>query len=109
MSKHMDLFSATGRVMLQRKKWEHDRCPRCEAPKEDSDHILLCPVPSVRQQWQLSLEAPDLKLEEYRTHPDICRPHTATLSFRGSGITQTVLNATYYQDQIGWKNFLLEG
>jgi hypothetical protein len=34
-------------------------------------------------------------------------PHTATLSFRGSGITQTVLDATSYQDQIGWKNFLL--
>jgi hypothetical protein len=116
MSKHMARFSATGRVMLQHKEWEHDRCPRCETLNKDSDHILLCPAPSAKQQWQLSLEALNLKLEEYCTHPDIRRvvmaklrawPHTATLSFQGSGITQTLLDATSYQDQIGWKNFLL--
>jgi hypothetical protein len=93
--------------MLRRKEWEHDCCPRCETPNKDSDHILLCPAPSARQQWQLSLEALDLKLEEYRTHPDIRRvvmaklrawPHTDTLSFSGSGITQTVLDAMSYQE-----------
>jgi hypothetical protein len=111
---HMARFFATGRVMLRR--WDHDRCPRCEANNENSDHILRCSAPSARQQWVESLDSLAVKLEEYRTHPDISRfimaklrawPHTDRLSFSGLGIDKIVLAAGSYQDQIGWSNLLL--
>jgi hypothetical protein len=116
LSKHMARFSATGRVMLRRKEWDHNRYPRCEGVIEDSDHILRCPAPSVRRQWLESLASLETKLEEYRTRSDICRvmlaklrawPHTASLSFSGLGLDVSVLDATRYQDHIGWGGFLL--
>jgi hypothetical protein len=100
LSKHMARFSATGRVMLRRKEWDHDCCPRCEGTKEDSYHILRCPARSARQQWLESLDSFETKLEEYRTYPDISLvilakfrawPHTAGLSFQGLGLNKTVL------------------
>jgi hypothetical protein len=116
LSKHMALFSATGHVMLRRKEWDHDRCPRCNTHNEDSDHILRCPATSARQQWTESLDSMAEKLEEYRTHPDIGRiimaklrawPHTEGLSFSGLGLSPTVLAACSFQDRIGWTNLLL--
>jgi hypothetical protein len=116
LSNHMAKFSATGRVMFRRKEWEHDRCPRCDAENEDSNHIFRCPAPSAHQQWKESLDSLEVKLEDLWTHPDISRiimaklrawPHSDGLSFRGLGLDKTVLAAGAYQDQIGWTNFLL--
>jgi hypothetical protein len=86
----------------------------CNNPNEDSDHINLCPVPPARAQWATSLDAFQIKLQEYHTQPDIERvlmaklrawPFTGTMSF-GADLSPTLSQALHSQDDIGWKNLL---
>jgi hypothetical protein len=114
LTKHLARFLATGRVMYLRKEWSHDHCPICNGSNEDSDHINLCPASPARAQWDLSLDAFQLKLQEYHTHPDIehilmakqhAWPHTVNMSF-GADLDPIIGQALLSQDTIGWTNLL---
>jgi hypothetical protein len=71
LAKHLAGFSATGRVMHRRKEWEHDLCPRCEAPNEDGFHVPACHHPSACLHFHQSVDTAMITLDYIGTHPDI--------------------------------------
>ena len=52
ISKAMAGSSPTGRVMMRRKKWVHDKCPRCDEEDEDTIHVMQCSDPSTKKCWK---------------------------------------------------------
>jgi hypothetical protein len=89
--------------MYRRKEWSHDHCPICDGSNEDSDHINLCPASPARAPWDLSLDAFQLKLQEYHTHPDIepilVNPHLAKPpGYERTPTNRTQLNQTQQKD-----------
>ena len=43
LTKHVGRYNPTGRQMLRRKYWSDSKCPRCDEPDEDSNHVVMCP------------------------------------------------------------------
>ncbi len=98
------------------KRWglrTQSKCPRCQCPIEDKDHIFKCQSESAQQQWMKAVEDLDRWLQAAKTHPQLrkdlieglqhwhdqtpsCRPHI-------EGTT-----AGQLQDSIGW-GIALEG
>jgi len=98
------------------KRWglrTQSKCPRCQCPIEDKDHIFKCQSESAQQQWMKVVEDLDRWLQAAKTHPQLrkdlieglqhwhdqtpsCRPHI-------EGTT-----AGQLQDSIGW-GIALEG
>jgi hypothetical protein len=100
--------------MYRCKEWSHNHCPICNGSNEDSNHSNLGPALPAHAQWDLSLDAFQLKSQGYHTHPDIERilmakprtwPHTVNMSF-GVNLDPTIGPALLSQDTIGWMNLL---
>ena len=71
LAKHLSGFSATGRVMKRRKEWEHDKCPLCNQPNEDSHHVISCPSVTARRTWAEALTIFETHLLKLHTHPNL--------------------------------------
>jgi hypothetical protein len=111
LAKHLAGFSATGRVMLRRKEWSHDLCPRCEAPNEDAFHVQACRHPTARLHFRQAVDTAMLDLDSIGTAPDIVLLIKSRLLSWGSPSSR---NFTYYpcspevrralqaQDSLGW-------
>jgi hypothetical protein len=115
--KHLAKFSATGRNMLRRKEWEHDLCPICLRPNEDSWHVQKCQAPPAQAQWLKSLDAFLETLKKACTLPailDVLRSRmtswmhdTPPHAYRMDELPVLVVKAMTDQDRIGWPNFMI--
>ena len=108
LSKAMAGFSAMGRVMRRWGESSHDKCPRCDRPNEDAQHVLLCS--DTNDLW--SDEVKDIRdvLKSYNTYPPITEALIHGLShWRIAGSCFVSSNqevSATFQDQsnIGWFN-----
>jgi hypothetical protein len=46
-----------GKNMLRRKKWTHSKCPRCDHPVEDSEHVFRCKGSGAMEKWDITITA----------------------------------------------------
>jgi hypothetical protein len=103
---------AIGKVMLQRDKWKHDHCPRCDLPELHTDHISTCQDPSASAQWKLSLAALKQWMADNKSMPEIQSAIILGLDkWRSSScidphITFSVHRAVRHQTKLGWNNLL---
>jgi len=89
------------------------KCPHCNCPLEDKDHIFKCPAVAATKQWTNALEDLDWWLETTKTHPQLRHDiidglrqwHDQTSGCRPRSVGST---AGQIQDQIGW-GLALEG
>ena len=109
-------FCGTG-VMLKRYKYQtHDRCPRCNAIHENTNHVLLCPHTAAQELWDNGIKA----LLEWMLSKDISQDIAIAITTNlkkwhcmerpvdtSNGLT-TLANAIRRQSTIGW-NLILEG
>jgi hypothetical protein len=111
LAKHLSGFSATGRVMLRRKEWSHDLCPRCLQPNEDAFHVPACRSPPARAHFRQAVTEACSSLDSIGTDPDIVLLFKSRLLSWGSPQAR---NFEYYpllplnkralrtQDSLGW-------
>ena len=106
--------AATGRALLRRKHQDHDRCPRCDAPNEDTHHVLTCPSPEAAKCWSQALTDLHLWMQSVNTEPSIAEAIRQKLDGWHNGHNShvhthdpTLSRALSQQDKIGWENFLL--
>jgi hypothetical protein len=69
--KHATGHCGTGKMMLLRQHQDHSMCPRCEAPVEDSRHVLLCQNTRATEQWRVELLRLWQWLLKHHTHPNL--------------------------------------
>jgi hypothetical protein len=107
-------FAPVGKVLQRNKLQAHAECPRCTA-FENTEHVILCPAPNAKRQWEATLAQLDQWLTKALTLPDIqaaimtrlqsWRNQDAVLpppTYNWPGVNDLVK----HQDLIGWKNFL---
>jgi hypothetical protein len=108
--KHSTGRCAVGRVMQRRKKWDHDKCPRCGQENETVEHLLLCPAHEVRLKWETSVQQLHEWLKQKGTHPQLAALLCSRLLQWSSGQALTPINSNVpglnnlaqQQDAIGW-------
>ena len=115
VSKFSSGWCATGKVMKIWGKRLTSSCPRCNAPVEDTDHVLLCQAEGAIKEWNTSTDTleewldssgacPDLSIlvlnivKHYKL--DIPIPLHDNVSFDG------VVRVFHSQRRIGWRLFL---
>ena len=80
--------TATGRVMVQRKKREHSNCPRCNQEDEHLLHILTCKSVDTISIRNNLLSELIMWLRSVRTHPIL-------ITFLRKGLRRWFTNTTY--------------
>ena len=114
ISKSMAGISPTGRVMLRREKWTHDRCPRCDQENKDSWHILTCQDPTAKKCWRDLVSQLRVDLSHIDTDPYIVDAVCSHLLGFYAGkrifvdVSRPVRDAISAQNAIGW-NLMLVG
>ena len=113
--KHATRHCATGRQMLRRGEWSHDKCPRCGAANETTTHVLRCTHLGAQSTWRVGLHKLRDWMQDYNTSPTISSYILAHLrawvsysayTGRPPG-RRTIRKAIQSQTTIGWYNFLL--
>jgi hypothetical protein len=103
---------AVGRQMKRYKFQEHDNCPRCDQPDEDTIHILQCPDPRARSTAKTSVLRFKDWMQTHDTHPAIVSSVLAGLSscLRGrpspAAPNTAARRAFLAQELIGWRPLL---
>ena len=64
-------FCGTNKNLFRWKEQQHSKCPTCGAENETTHHILQCPHPLSKQQWESSLNNLNVWLKNQHTAPDI--------------------------------------
>lgn len=114
LSKWITGFCGVGVMMKLWKFQNHDRCPRCNAGREDTTHVLQCPQPEAVNLWQEEMEKLDTWLTDNKAHPDLQESIILNLQawhdgtpFPSTKFTNDHLDrAIRKQDSIGWRNFI---
>ena len=71
-------------VLKKMKEWkfqEHDTCPRCGTPAEDSKHVLQCP--SAQDLWISKVSSLRSWMISKKTHPQLVKVIFSNLSTWG--------------------------
>jgi hypothetical protein len=68
--KWMAGFAAVGKVQQRNKLQDHTECPRC-SEFETTAHVVLCPAPNAKRQWEASIATLSQWLNKANTLPDI--------------------------------------
>ena len=107
-SGHLD----TNKNMKRRKHRETSACPRCDAPVEDSLHLITCPHEAATDLWEKSIQHISAWLQSSHTDPDLAhiivsrlqswRHHTEDEEF--SELSHTHQQLIHSQDNIGWES-----
>jgi len=105
---------AIGKNMLRRGHQDHSHCPCCDAPVEETLHIIQCDAPACYLCWVGALAHLDTWLSNERTEKHLRVAITRRLSeWRDSAPRSQVQGphplrkAIAAQDAIGWQNFLM--
>ena len=109
---------ATGKVMRYRKARVHNRCPRCNAFTEDTNHVLRCQTRKTRDKWDTSINNLSEWLTKIQTSPEINISLCSTLRYwRSKKDSDHYVNPEWgdnikrvfeHQALLGWNN-MLEG
>ena len=110
-TKHHSGNQATNKNMKRRKQRDTEACPRCNAPVEDSSHIIQCPQEAATALWDQSIQQVKTWLLKSKTDPDIAYTIISRLqSWRSSSapatfgsISSTIQDLLNKQDAIGWE------
>jgi len=113
VSKLAAKFLPDGKNMQRWGQRDVAKCPRCDCPLEDKDHIFKCPAAAAIKQWTNALEDLDQWLATTKTHPQLRHDiidglrqwHDQTSGCRPCSVGST---AGQIQDKIGW-GLALEG
>lgn len=105
---------SVGRSMEQWRKWNHSKCPCCDAINEDVTHVWRCPDPQAQQQWKKSLKNLQQWMIDNETMPELQQAIINALEHWRAplwSITQPtnqhdLLKAIDHQNQLGWSMFL---
>ena len=65
LMKHVARYNSVGRQLKQRQYWIDSKCPRCNAPNEDSTHVVFCSLASAVATFTASLR--NLKISTIMT------------------------------------------
>jgi hypothetical protein len=110
--KHLSGWCATGRNMLRRKEWMHDKCPICLQPNETIDHIIHCPDIRARMHRAQAIDNLIITLKKIKTDPAIIDAIHRRLLHRQpnrrysrSDQPSAVDKAYQDQDLISWDQF----
>ena len=77
-----------GKCLLLWKHQDHSRCPRCDQPQEDAQHVILYPSSTATGQWKISMNTIQEALCDNGTSPAIQRAIVSGLStIRGRQLT----------------------
>ena len=60
---------ATGKVMKIWGKRLTSSCHRCDAPVDDTDHVLLCQAEGAIKEWNTSTDTLEEWLDSFERHP----------------------------------------
>ena len=113
LAKNYAGYNPTGKVMLRRKQWPKNSCPRCQQ-EEDHQHVIRCPDTSASEQFTLSWgklddwimatstqeisQAVSLLLFDYRSND-----RDQTILDTWTPMLQDTVNAQY---QLGHRSFI---
>ena len=114
ISKWISKDTATGVIMVQRKKILHANCPLCHLANEDTLHVLRCQSTSTTLHRNNLMVELTCWLKSVDIHPDIttyissglsnwfnCSPHTLSRQ----NLDQIMLTAFQTQQILGWGAF----
>jgi len=68
VTKYISGHFATGKNMCRWKFQTMMKCPWCNTPEEDKQHILTCPALEARNLWEKSMKALDIWLRDKGTN-----------------------------------------
>jgi len=104
---------ATGRHMKRCQFWAHDRCPCCQAPNEDTTHVLKCPSDATKAHRTTALEKLSTALQRGFTNPDIhsalirgIDEWTANRDITVTHVSPAIAAALQAQTRLGWEALL---
>ena len=112
LTKHVTGFCATASKMKKRELWENNKCPLCNAEKEDIYHLMTCLDCRARETYKKSLQKLDQYMQRSYTHPSI---HSIIIETLSDGTSKNFkrhipsteydtdfIEATTQQNKIGW-------
>ena len=100
-------------VSKKMKEWkfqEHNTCPRCGAPTEDSKHILQCPL--AQDLWTSKVSSLRSWMISKKTHPQLVKAICSNLSTWGQGdclrhLPPELEEVLKVQAEVGWFHFVM--
>ena len=102
--------------MLRRDARVCGNCPRCDAPTEDTLHVLRCPHPDSREHWRKGCKILRKWMRSTGTHPSIMRVLYHVLRRFGStqnfdtyvptGYEESIQSCLNAQTHLSWTGFL---
>ena len=84
LMKHVARYNPVGRQLKRRKYWIDSKCPHCNAPNEDSTHVVFCPHASAVATLADSALAFETSLRSNSTHPLLLETLVMTVHDCGS-------------------------
>ena len=116
ISKWVSQQTAVGKIMLRRDARVCGNCPRCDAPTEDTLHVLRCPHPDSREHWRKGCKILRKWMRSTGTHPSIMRVLYHVLRRFGStknfdtyvptGYEESIQSCLNAQTHLSWTGFL---
>ena len=111
--KHLSNNSGTAATLVKWKYRECEKCPRCGARQEDSDHVNECKGAGTDEIWQRYVEQVNLIGDKHRLDPDMMGTIVAHLeAWRRNRPPPTPVShrrlrqAVTVQKQLGWSLFV---
>jgi hypothetical protein len=109
-------YAPVGKVMQRYQFQDHAECPRCSA-FEDTLHVLQCPAPRARAQWEASVDKLEAWLIKSATMPALRNAILNRLQAWKTGDTTPAPSYSWpgvddlvsAQAQVGWRVFLEGG
>ena len=115
VTKQASANCGVGTTLQEWKYQDHARCPRCECPHEDTNHVLQCQGQGTTRTFRKSLQVLRTYMKDNHTSPLVrhtmlrcIRKWRNREPIRMSTIPEGMRTAVRAQTRIGWKN-LLEG
>ena len=107
-------FCGTGKMLNLYKFQNHDHCPRCNAPKEHTTHVLRCQHQEAKQTWEEQISSLKQWMQsKAQIHPEMIKAITVSITNWREGISTTyqthhtlLKRALRNQKDIGWNNFI---
>ena len=114
LAKHCAKQCGVGTCLLKRKHQTHNRCPRCDAPEEDTTHVVQCTARSAHIVWTKALTHLEGWLLNQDTNAQLHKILVGRLAgwqakdpLQPLSTSARLREAIQEQDRIGWENFLL--
>ena len=113
LSKWMTGFCGVGKMMKIYGFQQHNKCPKCQADNETTDHVLQCPSYGTHCLWQKLMRALQTWISDNDGPPGMGELITQNLTawrqnspFPPLPIDRALRQATQQQDSLGWRSFL---